>query len=280
MGTVESRDGTTIAYETGGEGPPLILVDGALCHREVGGSRPLAERLADHFTVYSYDRRGRGESGDTAPFAVEREVEDLEALIEAAGGSARVYGISSGAALALEAAARGAAISELVLYEPPFIADGGRPPVPADIVAQLEDLLAADRRGDMVRLFMRVVGAPRIVAALMRLLPGWSKLKGVAHTLPYDLAVVVDKAQGTLLPAEEWTCVTMPTTVVIGGKSPAWWQTSTTALTRALPNAEHRVLDGQNHMVKPKALAPLLIELFSSSDSEPVSGEPAYSEAA
>jgi pimeloyl-ACP methyl ester carboxylesterase len=161
MNTVRSKDGTSIAFDKSGEGPPLILVDGAFMHRSFGQPE-LAERLAEAFTVFRYDRRGRGDSGDTAPYAVEREVDDLQALIEAAGGSAYVYGISSGAALAIEAAARGAAISKLALYEAPFIVDDSRPPVPDDVVAQLNELLAANRRGDAVRLFLRQVGAPRI----------------------------------------------------------------------------------------------------------------------
>src|SRR5213593_1984740 len=149
MNTVRSQDRTTIAFDRTGEGPPVILVGGAFQHRAIDASvAQLAALLAPDFTVFRYDRRGRGDSGDTPPYAVEREVEDLQALIEEVGGSAYVYGISSGAALALEAAARGAAISKLVLYEAPFIVDDSRPPVPDDIVAQLNTLLAANRRGD------------------------------------------------------------------------------------------------------------------------------------
>jgi pimeloyl-ACP methyl ester carboxylesterase len=269
MSTVRSSDGTAIAFEKSGEGPPLILVDGALCYREMGPSRPLASRLADRFTVFTYDRRGRGESGDSAPYAPEREVEDLQALIEAAGGSAYVYGISSGAALALEAARGTPGIEKLALYEAPFIVDDSRPPVPDDYPPKLEELLASDRRSDAVKLFMRQVGVPGFVIALMPLMPAWRKLKAVAHTLPYDAAVLAGLQAGKPLPANRWDTVTMPTTVVVGGKSPAWFHNSQRALADVLPNAEHRVLEGNTHMVKAKDLAPLLADFFARRGAAP-----------
>jgi pimeloyl-ACP methyl ester carboxylesterase len=188
--SVTSRDGAPIGFTREGAGPPLVLVDGAFCHRGMGPSSPLAALLAGSYTVFTYDRRGRGESGDNPPYAVERELEDLQALIEEAGGSAHVWGISSGAALALEAARRGAGITKLALYEPPFIVDDSRSPIPADIASQLSDLVAADRRDAAVRLFLRHMGAPRLVIALMRLLPVWPKLRRVARTLPYDMTIV------------------------------------------------------------------------------------------
>jgi pimeloyl-ACP methyl ester carboxylesterase len=263
MSTVRSSDGTTIAYERSGEGPAVILVDGALCHRASGPSGPLAAALASRFTVYTYDRRGRGESGDTAPHAVEREVEDLAALIDAAGGSAHVYGISSGAVLALEAARRGAAIDRLALYEAPFIVDDSRAPMGAAYRAQLDACLRDDRRGDAVRLFMRQVGVPAPLVALMRLMPAWPKLTAVAHTLAYDAAVMGDTQDGKPLPAGRWDDVTVPALAVVGGKSPAWLKAGMRALADTLPCAEHRVLAGQTHMVKAKALAPLLAEFFA-----------------
>jgi pimeloyl-ACP methyl ester carboxylesterase len=261
--TVTSRDGTAIAYETTGSGPPLILVDGALCHRDVGPSRPLAEQLAGDFTVFTYDRRGRGESGDGEAYAVEREVEDIEALVEAAGGSARVYGISSGAALALEAAQRGVAIDRLALYEPPFIVDDGRSPIPRDDASRLTGYIVAGRRGDAVRLFMRQVQMPALLVHAMRLMPAWSKLKRVAHTLPYDAAVMQGTQDGRPLPEGRWPDVTVPTLVVAGGKSHAWMHSGADALAEALPNARRETLEGQNHMVKAKALAPMLAEFFA-----------------
>ena len=270
MQTVQSRDGTTIAFDRFGDGPPVILVDGALCYRESGGSRKLAASLAPHFTVYAYDRRGRGESGDTAPYAVEREVEDVEALIEDAGGSADLYGISSGAVLALEAANRGVGVENLVLYEPPLIVDDSRPPLPPDYAANLDEVLAADRRDDAVRLFLREVGVPGIALALMRFIPAWSKLKSVAHTLPYDFAILDGLQAGNPLPDSRWDAVTVPALVLVGGKSPAWLHHGTQALADVLADARHRVLEGQTHMVKADALAPALEEFFTSDDGASV----------
>jgi pimeloyl-ACP methyl ester carboxylesterase len=263
MNTALSTDGTAIAYETCGEGPPLILVDGALCYREMGPSRALAKVLSEHFTVIRYDRRGRGESTDTAPYSVEREIEDLAALIAAAGGCAYVCGVSSGAVLALDAAARGLPITALALYEPPFIVDGSRPPAAADYVEQLNTLLAANRRGDTVRLFMRQVGMPAPLVSLMRFMPAWGKLKRVAHTLPYDGEIMGDTQLGRPLPAARWPGTKVKTLVIVGGKSPAFFHNGTRMLADLLPNARHRVLDGQTHMVEAKALAPVLVDYFA-----------------
>jgi pimeloyl-ACP methyl ester carboxylesterase len=263
MNTAHSTDGTAIAYETCGDGPPLILVDGALCYREMGPSRALAEVLGEHFTVIRYDRRGRGESADTAPYSVEREIEDLAALIAAAGGSAYVCGFSSGAVLALDAAARGLPINALALYEPPFMVDDSRPPAAADYVEQLNTLLASNRRGDAVRLFMRHVGMPAPLVSLMRLMPAWGKLKRVAHTLPYDGEVMGETQLGRPLPAARWPGTKVKTLVIVGAKSPAFFHSGTRMLEDLLPNAEHRALDGLTHMVKAKLLAPALIDYFA-----------------
>jgi pimeloyl-ACP methyl ester carboxylesterase len=263
MSTVHSKDGTSIAFERSGRGPALILVDGALCYRASGPSKPLAALLAEHFTVFIYDRRGRGESGDTAPYAVDREVEDIEVLINEAGGSAFVYGISSGAALALEAANHGLAVKKLALYEAPFIVDRSRPPIPADFLARLKALIAANRRGGAVKQFLKLVGVPAMFVAMMPLVPAWSKLKAVVHTLPYDITIVQDNQRGTPLPATRWAAVNMPTLVMDGGKSPAWMRHGAKALADILPNATLRTLDGQTHMVKPEALAPVLLEFFA-----------------
>jgi pimeloyl-ACP methyl ester carboxylesterase len=261
---VVSRDGTSIAYDRVGDGPALILVDGALCYRASGPNGPLAGLLAKNFTVYTYDRRGRGDSGDTAPYAVDREIEDLDALIADAGGSAYVYGISSGAALALEAAQRGSAVTKLAVYEAPFVVDGTRRPIPPDYGTRLDALLAAGRRGDAVRHFMRVgVGLPAFVVAMMRFMPAWSTLAAVAHTLPYDTAFTADHQRGEPLPKDRWNAVTVPTLVIGGGRSPAWMRNAMTSLAGVLPNARHRTLDGQTHLVKPAALAPVLVEFFA-----------------
>ena len=258
-----SKDGTAIAFDQSGKGPPIILVDGALCYRAFGPSAAVAGLLAPHFTVFTYDRRGRGDSSDTAPYAVEREVEDIEALIKEAGGSAFVFGVSSGAALALEAASRLPGIPKVALYEAPFIVDDSRPPIPEGYLAQLNGLVSADRRGDAVRLFMKLVGVPAIFIAMMRLMPPWSKLKAVAHTLPYDITIVQDNQRGKPLPAGRWASITAPTLVVDGGKSPTWMRHGMRALADVLPHAKMRTLPGQTHMVKPKVLAPVLVEFFA-----------------
>jgi pimeloyl-ACP methyl ester carboxylesterase len=259
---VHSKDGVAIAFERSGQGPPLILVDGALCYRASGPMRPLAALLAAHFTVFTYDRRGRGESGNAEPYAVEREIEDIEALLKEAGGFAFVYGISSGAALALEAANRLPGFRKLALYEAPFIVDDSRLPVPEDYVARLNELIAANRRGDVVRSFLKTVGAPAIIIALMRFMPVWSKLVGVAHTIPYDMTILRDNQRGKPLPAQRWASMKAPTLALAGGKSPAWMRHAMLALAEILPNAKLRTLEGQTHMVKPKALAPALLEFF------------------
>ena len=205
METVRSKDGTVIAYDKVGQGPPLILVDGALCYRVSGPMRSLASQLAPHFTVYFYDRRGRGDSGDTKPWAVEREIEDIEALIAAAGGSAYVFGLSSGAALSLEAASRGLSIRKLALYEAPFVVDGTYPPMTDKYLPDLKALVAADRRGDAVKHFLRRVGVPGVFIALMRFMPSWKRLTAVAPTLVYDISIVEPNQKGRALTTSQWT---------------------------------------------------------------------------
>ena len=261
---VTSKDGTEIAYTRAGAGPPLILVDGALCDRAMGPNAKLASHLSSRFTVFTYDRRGRGESGDRAPYGVEREIEDLEAVIEAAGGSADVYGISSGGALALEAANRLSSISRLALYELPYVVDDSRPPIPSNWAGRLSEMAATDCRADAVRYFMRdCIGVPRPVVAVMRFMPAWPKLKAVAHTLPYDARVVGDLGRGAPLPAERWADATVPALVVAGGKSPASMKNAMRALADVLPSARYQTLPGQTHVVKPARLAPVLSEFFT-----------------
>jgi pimeloyl-ACP methyl ester carboxylesterase len=263
MKTATSNDGTNIAYDELGEGPPLILVGGALNTRSFGPNGLLASPLAERFTVINYDRRGRGDSGDTRPWAVEREIEDIEALIEAAGGSASVYGISSGAALALEAASRGLVIEKLALYEAPFIVDDSRSPLADDYLTRLQGLVASGHESDAIRLFMREgVGLPAVFVALMRFMPAWSKLRAIAHTLPYDATIVYDYQKGQPLPPKRWASATMPTLAVAGGKSPDWMHHAMSELAGVLPNAKHRTLQGQTHIVKPEVLAPVLVEFF------------------
>ncbi len=247
MKTVISRDGTTIAHDVVGEGPPLILVDGALCHRTFGPAAKLAAALAPQFTVFTYDRRGGGESGDTPPYAVEREIDDIEALLACAGGSAFVFGVSSGAVLALEAANRLPGIRALALYEAPFVVDNTHPARPDDFVATM----------------MKTVGVPVVVIAVMRVTPVWKKLKAVAHTLPYDFRMFGDTGSGKPLPATRWAGVQVPALAIAGAKSPVWLRNAMRALADLLPECEYRVLDGQTHIVKAAATAPVLVEFFA-----------------
>lgn len=261
METVRSSDGTTIAFERSGEGPPVVIVGGALSNR--GAAGPLVVEISGRLTAIAYDRRGRGDSGDTPPYAVDREVDDLEALIAAAGGSAFVFGHSSGAALALEAAGRGLSITKLALYEPPFIVDDSRPPLPDDYAAHLDELVAADRRGEAVEYFMTVaVGVPAEMVAGMRDSPAWPFMEALAHTIAYDGAVMGDAMAGDTKPLERWASVTVPTLVMDGGASPDWQRNAARALVDVLPNVEHRTLEGQDHGPAPEILAPALIEFF------------------
>ena len=268
MNTVRSADGTSIAFTKAGQGPPLILVDGALCSRSFGPMPKLAAQLTPHFTVYTYDRRGRGASGDTPPYAVGLEVDDLEALVELAGAGETVFvhGTSSGAALALEAAKRIPAIGKLAVYEPPFVVDGTRPPMPADYLPRLSRLVASERRSNAVKMFMQFVGTPAIFTAVLPLTPVWPKLKAVAPTLPYDITIIQDHQRGTPFTPAEWADVKIPTLVAAGGKSPAWMTNGTRALADDLPAARYQTLPGQNHMVKPQAIAPVLTEFFPARD--------------
>jgi pimeloyl-ACP methyl ester carboxylesterase len=263
-GTVTSRDGTAIAYTGAGAGEPVVLVDGALNDRALNGPNPrLAKVLASQFTVFTYDRRGRGESADTQPYSVQREIEDLEAVIDAAGGSAYVYGISSGGALALEGATRLSSIRRLALYELPFVTDGSRKPVPDDFAAQLAELTRDGRQADALRYFFTAgVALPAAMVSLMRLLPAWAKLKKLAPSLPYDAQVIRGTGSGVPLPADRWSGLSCPTLVIAGGKSPAWMQNAMRDLADVLPNATHTTLERQTHIVKPKALAPVLGEFF------------------
>src|SRR5215510_5360141 len=266
FGRVISKDGTAIAFDRLGHGSPVILVDGALCHRSMGPSRGLARLLAQHFTVYTYDRRGRGDSCDTAPYAVEREVEDIAALLREAGGTAFVWGTSSGAVLALEAANRLSGIKKLALYEAPFIVDDSRPTTEDDWIG-INEAVRAGRRSEAVKLFLRAVGAPGFFITLMRLTPLWPKLKAIAHTLPYDGTIVQDNQRGKPLSADRWASVTKPALVMDGGKSPAWMRHGNRSLASVLPNARYRTLEGQTHMLKPKAHAPVLVKFFKDQEA-------------
>jgi len=260
MSQITSKDGTVIDYERSGQGPALILVDGAMCSRDFGPMPKLAPLLAPHFSVYAYDRRGRGKSGDTLPYSPQREVEDIAALIQEAGGSASLVGLSSGGALALEAAASGLPIDKVVTYEPPYVGVTGNGAVP-DHQARLQALVAEGDRGGAVKYFMRsMVGAPAPMVVMMQLMPWiWRKLKAVAHTLPYDAAVM----SGFEVPAARLAEVRVPALVMHGSKTDARLARAAEAVAAAVPGALHRTLPGQTHNVSPGALTPALIEFLA-----------------
>ncbi|MBN6057595.1 alpha/beta hydrolase [Nonomuraea sp. RK-328] len=259
-GEVISADGTPIRYDRCGTGAPVVLVHGAFTDRTHPLLREVATALSPWFTVYNYDRRGRGGSGDVAPYTVEREIEDLAALLAEAGGTAMVFGGSSGAALALRAAAGGLPIGKLALWEPPYHAGPGAPDLPADFAERLESLVKEGRRGDAVELFMvRAAEVPADAVAAMRGGPGWAGMEALAHTLAYEAAVM---GPGNALPAGPLASIGQPTLVLNGGASPGWMLDAGHAVARAVPGAERRVLDGETHAVSSRALAPELLEFF------------------
>jgi pimeloyl-ACP methyl ester carboxylesterase len=255
--TVKSADGTTIAYEKSGSGPALIVIGGAFNTRKSAGN--LAPLLASHFSVYAYDRRGRGDSTDTKPYAIEREIEDLAALIGAVGGSALVYGHSSGAVLALLAAASGLPITKVAAYEPPFTAeDSGS----TSLEGWGENVQAAVDAGDRERaaaLFMQGTGADPAAIAGVKELPFWPGMLAIAHTLPYDIAIFGDG----LAPTDRLQNIAIPTLLIHGGNSPAWAGAAASVTAEAIPGARHVTIEGQDHNVDPATIAPALIEFFS-----------------
>jgi len=255
---VTSRDGTTIGFDRLGEGPAVILVSGGSVDRQSNAG--VAGLLASDFTVFNYDRRGRGASGDTPPYAVEREIEDIEAVVAAAGGSAYLYGSSSGAALALAAAeALKGKITKLALWEPPFILDPNARP-PADQVQQYNTMLAEGRRGDAAQYFMeKVVRMPAEFVAAARSQPWWAANEALAHTLPYDATVMGNYA----LPIERAKAVSIPTVVLDGGASFGFMGPTADALAKVLPRGQRRTLEGQEHNIDSNVLAPALKEFFS-----------------
>lgn len=263
MDKVVSADGTAIAFEERGSGPAVVLVGGAFMTR--GDSAALADLLAEHFTVITYDRRGRGDSGDGPAYEVRREIEDLDALIHGpGGGSARVFGMSSGAVLALEAAARGSAVSRLALYEPPFITDGSRPPLPTDYVEHLTELAGREAYGDAVAYFMTAaIGLPDEAVAGMRQSPFWAGMEAVAPTLAYDGRIMGDTMSGRPLPVDRWASVTVPVLVGSGDAGAPHMLTGATELAAAGDNFILRVFPGEDHTIDAKALAPALIGFFT-----------------
>jgi pimeloyl-ACP methyl ester carboxylesterase len=256
METVTSKDGTTIAFDRLGSGPPVVLVCGGSVDRTADAA--IAQELASDFTVFNYDRRGRGDSGDTLPYAIDREVEDIEAVIGAAGGSAFLWGSSSGAVLAL-IAAESVPVTKLALWEPPFVPEGVPRP-PEDQVSQYETMIAEGRRGDAVEYFMtKVIGMPPEVVAGARTQPWWAATETLAHTLAYDARIMGDYS----IPKDLAASVKVPTMVIAGGADFPWMRQTAQALAAALPDGQVRILEGQGHDVDPGVLAPVLSEFLN-----------------
>lgn len=257
MQTVTSKDGTKIAYEKLGKGPAVILVVGALASRS--DHDKLAQRLSPDFTVYNYDRRGRGDSGDTKPYAVQREIEDIDALVDEAGGSAYIFGISSGACLALEAAAAlGDKIKKAAVYEAPYDEAEGAAGKWKTYRATLDSLLAADRRGDAIEYHMKFVGVPEVAVLGMKASPAWSSMKALAPTIAYDVAVV---GEDRSIPAGRVGTIKATTLVMDGGasaESMPFMRATADKLAKTVPNAQRRTLEGEDHSVDEKVLAPIL----------------------
>ena len=260
MNIVTSVDGTTIAFDRLGSGPPVIVVGGQLCDRSL--TRPTAEALAKHFSVFNYDRRGRGDSGDTPPYDPDREVEDLAAVIAAVGGSAAVYGHSSGAALGLRAAAAGVGVSALALFEPPYTAPDLASAGGDELGRRIEALVAAGRRGDAVEAFQLAIGMPRELVEGLREAPFRADLEAIAHTLPYDLAVI---GPGTV-PVDLLKQVDVPTVVVAGAASPPPLLAAARAVADGVPGAHLEVLDGVDHSAPPEVLAPPVARFLARGD--------------
>jgi pimeloyl-ACP methyl ester carboxylesterase len=257
MHKVLSSDGTEIAYDRVGDGPAILVVSAAFGDRTADA--PLAALLAPKFTVYTYDRRGHGSSGDIEPFDPNREYEDVEAVIAEAGGAVSVYGSSSGGILALEAVARGLSISRVAVWEPPFVIKGSRPPLPVNYRERLETMLAEGRRRDMMELFVNEVALfPPEAAAWIREAPQWSRLEASVHTLIYDAQLNGDYS----MPVKRLAQTTVPTLVINGDMVP-WLTHAADALAAVLPDARRLSLPGQPHMVAPEAVAPALIDFFA-----------------
>jgi len=263
MNTISSPDGTKIAYDSAGAGPALILIDGAMCTRSSGAKPELAGLLARHFTVYSYDRRGRGDSGDTLPYAADREIEDIGALIDDAGGTAYLFGHSSGGCLALEAAVKlGSKVAGLAMYDPPYNDDPAARRAWSEYIRQLSGALADGRRGDAVALFMKYVGMPEAQIDGMRQTPFWPAAEAIAPTLAYDHAGVI--GADCRVPTGLAARAGMPALVLSGGASFPFMNDTAAALSRTMPHARHRTLDGQTHDMNPAVLGPVLAEFFGS----------------
>ena len=265
---VTSVDGTRIAFDRFGQGPPVVVVGGLLCDRE--RTQELAEQLAQHLSVINYDRRGRGESGDTAPYSVEREVEDLAALIAEAGGAASVYGHSSGAGLALAAAASGLPVTRLVLHEPPYGSDDEESQRAArELAESVRAAVAADRRVEAIRLFMQEAGMPPEMVEGMASDP---KMLALAPTMPYDHDVMGDFSRGGTVPEHLVRGIATPTLVIAGGASPEFFLETAAQIAELLPNGKYTVLEGQDHGAPAEVVAPVVAEFLTASSCRQSAG--------
>lgn len=258
MRTTTSLDGTRLAYDVYGTGPALVYVTGAMCSRSFFPIVQDAKAFAKAFTVYTYDRRGRGDSGDSPPWRVEREVEDIEAIVDAAGGSAHLYGHSSGAVLALEASLRlPAKIGKVALYDASYVHDDSEKAEYAVLETRVRQCLDAGQHARALKVFMSGIGMPRAVTTAFPLLPGWGTIKDLAPTLAYDIALTRD-----LPPVERARRAEVRTQVLVGQKSPAGLHVVAQQLAAAIPDASHVEIRGQGHMVSAKALLPVLVDFM------------------
>jgi len=261
---LHSSDGTAIAVERSGEGKPVVLVDGALGSRLFGLNATLAPLLARHFAVFHYDRRGRGASGDTLPYHVVFEIDDLATVIDSIDGSPLVFGASSGGNLALRTAASGVPMAKLALWQPKLIAGDRRPRLPREYFAHLDELIDGGHRGDAIEYFMTIAaGMPAESVAPMRSMPTWPALEAAAHTLAYDRAVVVESTAGDGLSVERLSWVTTPTLVLDGGTT-RWVTDAADELAAALPDARRETIAGRGYDVDAEALAAVLLDYFGS----------------
>jgi pimeloyl-ACP methyl ester carboxylesterase len=262
LGQVTSHDGTRIAYETWGQGPALIAVCGTTCDRAL--MRSTAQAFGEYFTTINYDRRGRGDSGDTGPYAVDREIEDIAALIEEAGGSAYLYGHSSGAALVLHAVAARLPVERFVLHDPPYSPPDEEPSQEEArrFALEIRDLLGQDKRAEAIGMTFRGTGMPDDMIAEMRTSPRWPALIALAPTLAYDSAVMGDIDRGGAIPEDLAARATQPGLVLVGSESPPFMMEVSRRLADLLPDGDHRVIEGQDHVVAPDVLAPIVDEFL------------------
>ncbi|MFC0469140.1 alpha/beta fold hydrolase [Halalkalibacter kiskunsagensis] len=258
MKTTQSKDGTTLAYDVYGNGPALIYITGASCHRSFKPIVQDAKIFATEFTVYNYDRRGRGNSENTLPYTMEREIEDIEAMIDSAGGTAYLYGHSSGAVLALEAALQlGSKVQKVIMYDAPYVRDEEKKVEYNQLSQKINKLLDKGKNAEAMSTFLKGIGMPKVFVLLLPLLPGWRTMKALAPTLAYDIALTQD-----MPPVERATRVSVPTQIIVGEKSPSSMHDVGRQLAKAIPNAKFVQLAGKDHMVNGKTLLPLLSGFF------------------